>query len=118
MVFDKWKASVSAIDQLGYRHAPPINHSITWRDVSTGFYSNDVESEFNRVKVFVRERYSRLKFEEIVRAGSDEGDEDIADIDEGDLCEYTYYANVGRERHHVMEALRFANGGACPPYRF
>ena len=38
-------------------------HSICWRDRATGFHSNDVESEFNRFKRWVRERYGQLKFD-------------------------------------------------------
>ena len=79
-VFDKWSSSVSAIKKLGYRHAPPINHSLTWRDAATGFHSNDVESEFCRLKVWLRGRYGLLRFS---TSPKDDADEDA--LDEGDL---------------------------------
>jgi hypothetical protein len=32
LVYDKWKATVKAVGDLGYTHAPPINHSVEFRD--------------------------------------------------------------------------------------
>lgn len=104
VVFDKWKSSVTAIQQLKYKHAPPVNHSITWRDTASGFHSNDVESEFARLKKWIRERYGQLHFE---KANDNEDD-----IDEGDLYEYTFYTNVGKGIYDVVKALHYVNGGS------
>ena len=57
LVHDAWTASTAAIKSMGYKAAPPVNHSVGWRDNSTGFHSNDIESEFSRLKNLVRERY-------------------------------------------------------------
>ena len=53
------KASKAATKRLGYRHAPPVNHTAGWRDSATGYRSNDVESENNRIKAWLRKRYSK-----------------------------------------------------------
>jgi hypothetical protein len=108
VVFDKWSSSVAAIKQLGYRHAPPINHSITFRDVSTGFHSNDIESEFGRLKKWIRERYGQLKFT-LKKAENEETD--TYDLDEGDLFEYMFYVNVGSSMQDVCRAFHLYNGG-------
>lgn len=57
VVHDSWKASTTAIADLGFSAAPPVNHSVGWRDTNTGFHSNDIESEFSRLKNMVRERH-------------------------------------------------------------
>lgn len=103
VVHDKWKASGPAVQQLGLKSAPPVNHTQGWRDRSTGFHSNDIESEFSRLKRHVRERYGRLSFQ--AHAGSHERDEGD-DIDAGDLYEYTFYMNVGNGFHDVLKALQ------------
>jgi hypothetical protein len=108
VVFDKWSSSVAAIKQLGYRHAPPINHSITFRDAATGFHSNDIESEFNRLKRWIRERYGQLKFS---MKPSEDGETDTYDLDEGDLSEYMFYVNCGSTMKEVCGAFHFYNGG-------
>ena len=56
LVYDKWTGTVAAVRRLGFSHAPPINHSIDFRDRRTGFHSNDIESENNRIKRFLRKR--------------------------------------------------------------
>jgi hypothetical protein len=50
LVYDGWKATDSAANQLGYRHANPVKHNVTYRDAETGFHTNDAESENNRLK--------------------------------------------------------------------
>ena len=37
LVFDVWRSSTAAVVELGYRHAPPVNHNTGWlhRQVST-----------------------------------------------------------------------------------
>ena len=50
LIFDKWKATITAVARLGYRSAPPVNHKLGWRNPDTGHHTNDVESENARVK--------------------------------------------------------------------
>lgn len=78
LVFDAWRSTVSAVPQLGFKHAPPVNHSKGFRERTKGFHSNDIESEFSRLKTWSRHRYGKLQ---------------LADLD---LCEYTYYINMGQ----------------------
>ena len=42
LVFDKWRSTVAAVKQLGYKSAPPVDHSSGFRDQDTGFHSNDI----------------------------------------------------------------------------
>ena len=104
--------------ELGYRHSPAINHSVCWRDRATGFHSNDVESEFNRLKRWLRERYGQLKFDTKAAPNiGDEAEDSVADLDEGDLYEYTFYTNIGSSMAQVMAALAFAGGRQLPLLR-
>ena len=54
-----------------------MNHSVRIRDRVTGFHSNDIESENDRLKHWSRVRYGRLQLCEL------------------DLNEYAYYVNEG-----------------------
>lgn len=107
LVFDKWRSTVGAVQRLGYKHADPIVHGREFRDRQTGFHSNDIESEFNRFKRWVRQRYGQLQ------TGGDESHEDYADLD---LYEYTFYINVGNSMGAVMKALAHSQGGAHRPF--
>ena len=100
VVHDKWKASAPALAEIGLKAAPPVNHSQGWRDRATGFNSNDIESEFSRLKRSVRERYGRLSFQS---QGADDSD-DV--VDAGDLYEYTFKTNVGNRFFDVLKALQ------------
>ena len=87
IVSDKWTGTVKAVRALGYRSPPAINHGVEFRDRETGFHSNDIESENNRLKAWARHRYSRLQ------------------LTEEDLHEYTFYINKGSLMADVMQAL-------------
>ena len=102
VVHDKWKASSPALADIGFKSAPPVNHSQGWRDRATGFHSNDIESEFSRLKMYVRERYGRLSFQ---CQGADDAEETDA-VDAGDLYEYTFKTNVGNSFFDVLKALQ------------
>ena len=102
VVHDKWKASSPALADIGFKSAPPVNHSQGWRDRATGFHSNDIESEFSRLKRYVRERYGRLSFQ---CQGADDAEETDA-VDAGDLYEYTFKTNVGNSFFDVLKALQ------------
>ena len=69
------------------RAPPAVNHSIEWRDRATGFHSNDIESENQRIKAFARARYSQLQ------------------LSDADVHEYAYYVNVGDALPDVAPAL-------------
>ena len=87
LVFDKWGGTVKAVKELGFKHAPPVNHSKEFRDRATGFHSNDIESENQRLKHWSRIRYGRLMLSEL------------------DVHEYAYYVNVGHTMHLVFQGL-------------
>ena len=106
LVFDKWPSTVSAVKELGFDSAPPINHGQMFRDRATGFHSNDIESEFNRLKQWLRQRYSQLRL-----GGAFDTDDKNMDLEDGDLCEYMFYINVGSSMHDVMSAIADLNGG-------
>jgi len=88
LVFDGWLSSKSAAKKLGYDFVKPINHKVEFRDRVTGFHSNDIESENNKLKHWSRVRHSRLILNEL------------------DLHEYAYYVNVGSSMKDVMAALK------------
>ena len=56
LMFDKWPSTMAAVRHLGFKSSPPANHTVTFRDRASGFHSNDVESEINRIKKFYRRR--------------------------------------------------------------
>ena len=58
-----------------------------FRDRSTGFHSNDIESGNGRLKGWSRHRYGRLQ------------------LSEPDLHEYAFYVNRGTSFVEVMDAL-------------
>ena len=116
LVFDGWKSSEAAVKSLGFRCAPPVKHDNGWRDRKTGFHSNDCESENDRLKLWLRARYTRLKltFKAVLdgdgcdagAAGDspeEAGDEELA-VEPLDLYEYAYYVNVGKAMSDIMRA--------------
>ena len=87
---------------LGYKSAPPTNHTTGWRDRRAGFHSNDTESELSRLKKKIRERYGQLSFQ----ANVGEEPEAAEDVDTGDLYKYCFYINnVGSSFETMLEAL-------------
>ena len=99
LVFDKWLSTVSATKKLGYKSAPPVNHSSGFRN-KAGFHSNDVESENNRIKAFYRRRYGRMIMSKRVGLTNDKL---------LDMYEYTFRVNVGATFAHMMKALAKAS---------
>jgi hypothetical protein len=57
LVHDEWPAIDKAIGGLGFASAPSVNHSKGSRLVETGWHSNDIESDFARLKTWPRARY-------------------------------------------------------------
>ena len=102
LVFDGWKSSSAAATRLGYRFAPPVNHSKAWRDRETGFHSNDVESENSRLKTWLRQRYTKLRLTISQPTYGAEGDESL---DLLDLYEFAHYTNVGKSIATIMHSI-------------
>ena len=65
VVHDCWWATEAALKKLNYQQAPAVNHSQGFREhvdgQRSGWHSNDAESEFARLKSFVRSRFDRLQ---------------------------------------------------------
>ena len=108
LIFDEWKSSKAAVERLGYRHAPPVNHSMAWRDVETGFHSNDVESENARLKSWLR---AHLHI-----SVTDREDPDDASLFSHsfsrDMNEYCFDVSVGKSFRDAMRGLAVAAGGS------
>jgi hypothetical protein len=100
LVFDKWLGTVAAARRLGYHFPPPVNHSLCFRDSKTGFHSNDVESENQRIKSFLRARYGVLKLGRYKKLDNDTV---------LDLYEYVYRVNVGETMEDFMDAMAKAS---------
>ena len=94
LVHDGWSSTVSAVEALGYRSAPPVVHEDGYRDRKTGFHTNDVESENARLKLWNRHRYGKLQ------------------LNRQELDEYVFYANIGGSMSDVLGGLAVSNGGA------
>ena len=105
--------------ELGYDHAPGINHGAEFRNRETGFHSNDIELEFNRLKRWLRQRYGSLRLGggsvELEDMNSQSEKDFFKDYrwDDLDLCEYAFYSNVGTSMHSVMQAFVHYNGSSC-----
>ena len=92
-MFDGWLASVSAAKALGFQYAKVVIHDVCWRDPLTGWHSNDIESEFNRLKRWNRTRHGTLM------------------ITEADMHEYTFYINGGDKLSDIMRGLSVGCAG-------
>ena len=86
------RSTDSAVQAMGFRHAPPVVHEDKYRDAATGFHTNDAESENLRVKRWSRHRYGRLS------------------LSANDMDEYVFYINVGEGMAAVMKGLAMSNG--------
>ena len=96
LVFDKWTGTIAACKRHGYTYGPPVNHSLGFREQSHGFHSNDVESENNKIKQWLRQRYGALK---LGRKRALDNDTVL------DLYEYVFKINVGESMTEFMKAL-------------
>jgi len=71
-----------------------VNHSTHWRNPETGIHSNDAESEWARLKLFLRAKYSYAR-------GPGRGGPKAEGVQEENVelnvAEYLYYTNVGRK---------------------
>ena len=78
-----------------------VNHQDYWRDPVTGVHSNDAESEWARLKLFLRTKYSYAR-------ASNNTNEFAQDASiELKIAEYVYYTNVGRTMDAVMKAFAY-----------
>jgi hypothetical protein len=111
LVFDGWKASEKAVKDLGYQYAPPVNHTTGWRDVCTGFHSNDIECENAKAKGCVRKRYKKLDFHM-----TEEEVEKKLVTDSLLLHEYQFYVNVSTDMKDIFWWLAATDGGKSKKY--
>ena len=81
-----------------------MNHSVGFRDRVSGFHSNDVESENNRIKRFLRKRYGLL----LLGRRKNLSNETVLD-----MYEYVYRVNVGPSFESYMKALAAHNINDC-----
>jgi hypothetical protein len=114
------------VGDLGYRHAPPVNHSVGYRDQSTGFHSNDFESENARLKTRLRTRYTKLRID-IADVGPQSATQEenrgaYSQENRGaysrDLREYCYYVNIGNTFAMAMKGVAAAAGGSVTAFSF
>jgi hypothetical protein len=118
LIFDGWKASKKAVEDLGYRHAPPVNHSVGYRDQSTGFHSNDIESENARLKTWLRTRYTKLRIDIADVGPQSATQEENRGAYSRDLHEYCYYVNIGNTFTMAMKGVAAAAGGSVTAFSF
>ena len=57
-----WLATEKAVKDLKFKSAPSVNHSKGYRLVDSGWHSNDIESEFSRLKGRLRPGIDRIFF--------------------------------------------------------
>ena len=108
IVKDGWKASTKAVKELqeedGLKLLPEVVHQKWFRDPTTGLHSNDAESEINRLKGWMRRKYSSIRGRAI------EGDEVDKNL-EKKIDEFMFLKNVGSSMSDIMAAIHFGNGG-------
>ena len=100
LVFDGWKSSAAAAASLGFEYAPPVVHDLNWRDAATGWHSNDIESEFNRLKLWNRRRHGHMR------------------ITAMDMHEYSFLMNAGSEISDVLRGMAVGSGSRCDALYF
>jgi hypothetical protein len=104
------------VGDLGYRHAPPVNHSVGYRDQSTGFHSNDFESENARLKTWLRTRYTKLRIDIADVGPQSATQEENRGAYSRDLREYCYYVNIGNTFTMAMKGVAAAAGGSVTAF--
>ena len=108
VIFDGWKATKAATEALGYRHPPAVVHQKHFRDPSTGYHTNDAESEIHRAKSWCRKKYAYIRG----NAKHGDGDDGSDGILTSHMDEYMYFTNVGQDIDSIMKAFQFVAGGA------
>jgi hypothetical protein len=66
-----------------------------YRDPTTGFHTNDAESENSRLKKWSRHRYGKLN------------------ITTNEMNEYVFYSNVGSGLFDILKGMAVGGGGLC-----
>ena len=59
VVADKWTVTPTAENDARSKMRVTCNHSNHWRNPENGIHSNDVESEFAHVKLFLQVKYEK-----------------------------------------------------------
>ena len=99
-VADMWPSTAAASSMSGRELLGQVNHTYTFRDDVTGIHTNDIESEWNRLKTWYEKKYYRL------RGSRACGEQQQRVVLELHLYEYMYYTNVGRSMADIMMAFR------------
>ena len=102
LVSDKWQGTFAGAAKAGLRMYGSVNHTDHWRDPHTGVHSNDAESEFARVKLFLRTKYGYC------RSSNNKDPKKKDAMLELHISELVFYTNVGRDLEHVMKAMKHA----------
>ena len=105
-ISDEWAATPPAAAMSGLHMEGQVQHETTFRNADSGVHSNDIESEFSRLK-----RWMVAKFM-YYRMSSQLTEEGKRAHLERKLSEYLFYTNVGRKMSDVMLAIRHANRSA------
>ena len=109
IVADKWLATEAAAKKANLKVKGTVNHNKGFRNPVTGVHTNDVESEFARLKLFLRSKFGYVR---------SSNSTDVARKDEVlllNVAEYVFYTNVGRDMASIMSAFRHAGGVSGKP---
>ena len=104
IVADKWRATEAAAKKANLKVKGTVNHNKGFRNPVTGVHTNDVESEFARLKLFLRSKFGYVR---------SSNSTDVARKDEVlllNVAECVFYTNVGRDMASIMSAFRHAGG--------
>ena len=101
---DEWKDTPVAVSNAGSTMLGTVAHCKSFRNPVTGYNSNDAEPEVARVKLFLRSKYG------FVRSSNSKTPAAKDAVLAGNIAEYVFYTNVGREMSHVMKAFRHKGG--------
>ena len=90
------------ISSITGRVAPggQVNHTDTYRNPDTGVHSNDIESEFSRLKNFIKHKFTH------VRASNHTDEASKRRLLVMHLMEYVFYTNVGSKMADIMLAIK------------
>ena len=100
-VADMWPATAPAAALAGRELLGQVNHNLNYRNPINGLHTNDIESEWARLKVWCVKKYA------VVGARKPRGEESGREMMELHLYEYMYYTNVGRSFASVMHAFKY-----------
>ena len=101
-VADMWPATKPAANSADRPLMGQVNHNVNFRDPVSGIHTNDIESEWARLKAWYRKKFMHFGIKSHA-----EGEAARREIMELHLYEYMFYTNVGRSMSQVMQAFRY-----------